>query len=96
MTILFAVFRQGQYRHECGGIFDSPAAAGDAARALAAGDTDDHHDYWVVPFTLNEPTPVAVDDYVPSCSSPRLVEAEPSLICRNGGTPGAVEIRGEA
>ncbi len=50
---LFAVFKEGAFRHECGGIFDDQAKAIAAAREFALGETDGYHSYDVVPFTLN-------------------------------------------
>lgn len=58
---VFAVFKEGIYRHECGGVFSTLAAATDAAKRLIAGEYDNHHDYTVVPFDLDvmtEQTPV--------------------------------------
>jgi hypothetical protein len=54
---LFAVFKVGTYRHECGGIFSSLELATEAAKALAAGERDEHHSYEIIPFELNERTP---------------------------------------
>lgn len=53
---LFAVFKEGVYRHECGGIFDSKDAAVKAAEKLRDGENDDYHSYVIVPFNLNEIT----------------------------------------
>jgi hypothetical protein len=52
--ILYAVFREGVQRHECGGIFDTLDAAKVAVRALIAEEDDDYHYYTVTPFTLNQ------------------------------------------
>lgn len=57
MTTLYAVFREGVQRHECGGIFDTLDAAKSAARSLIVLEPDDYHSYCVVPFVLNETTP---------------------------------------
>lgn len=51
MTV-FAVFREGVYRHECGGIFPDEQKAIEAADLLAMSEPDDHHRYSVVPFEL--------------------------------------------
>lgn len=50
---LFAVFKTGVYRHECGGVFSTLDAATDAAKRLLAGERDNYHDYHVVPFDLD-------------------------------------------
>lgn len=52
--IVYCVFQEGVYRHECGGVYDSREAAIAAAQAIAADDRDDYHSYDVVAFTLNE------------------------------------------
>lgn len=51
---VFAVFQQGVYRHECGGIFETKDAAVEHALRLAAMDGDSYHEYEVFPFKLNE------------------------------------------
>lgn len=72
----YAVFRQGVYRHECGGIFSTEALAQATANALAGGDVDGYHTYEVVPFAMDEPTPVtAAGGY-----SPDLNEARPVYV----------------
>lgn len=50
---VFAVFRGGVYRHECAGIFTTLELAKGAADRLALSEPDGHHDYEVVPFTLD-------------------------------------------
>lgn len=54
---LFAVFREGVQRHECGGIFTTYPKAKAAAIALCRGEPDDWHRYGVVAFNLDEVTP---------------------------------------
>lgn len=56
MSELYAVFKDGVYRHECGGIFDDIELAKSAARKLIGGERDDYHNYEVVPFELNKIT----------------------------------------
>jgi len=51
--IVYAVFKQGVYRHECGGIFKTKDGAIAAAKSLADGDNDDYHDYTVIPFVID-------------------------------------------
>jgi hypothetical protein len=55
---LFAVFQQGVYRHECGGIFSTEEKAKDAATRLAMYDCDSYHRYEVYPFNLDRVTAV--------------------------------------
>lgn len=57
MTTVFAVFKKGVYRHECGGIFTTFELAQDAAISLLRGERDDYHIYDVVYFNLDEQTP---------------------------------------
>ena len=52
---VFAVFKNGVYRHECGGVFDSLEKATEAAEMFRDGERDDHHSYEVVGFELNTP-----------------------------------------
>lgn len=54
---VFAVFREGIYRHECGGVFDTIEEAVAAADLRRKAEPDDHHHYVVVPFVLNSITP---------------------------------------
>lgn len=60
MTKVFAVFKEGVYRHECGGVFEAEDAARERADALAREDQDDYHTYEVVPFDLG--VPVKMED----------------------------------
>lgn len=55
-TLVYAVFKEAAYRHECGGIFTDPGDAEAAAELLRDGEPDGHHHYIVVPFYLNEMT----------------------------------------
>ena len=52
-TPLYIVFREGVYRHECGGVYSTEALAIEAAIALIKGENDDHHHYTIVPLTLD-------------------------------------------
>jgi hypothetical protein len=70
---LFAVFKQGVYRHECGGIYDSIELAKKSANTFCESDYDSYHCWEVVEFELNEPTP-AIDD--------NLVENQPIYTVR--------------
>ncbi len=74
MTI-YAVFREGVYRHECVGVFSSQEKAEDAARAVVAVERDDWHSYRVHPFELDaagafEPGPY---EYADSVAEPDAV-----------------------
>lgn len=82
MTTLYAVFRKGVYRHECGGIFDHPGKAVTAAFELAQEDNDDYHAYEVVPFELNQRTPY--DDYPADYHSRNIEEAKSIYSVRKG------------
>jgi hypothetical protein len=53
---VFAVFKEGIYRHECGGVFSTLVLAREAAHKLIVGERDDHHKYSVIPFTLDAVT----------------------------------------
>jgi hypothetical protein len=50
---LYLVFKQGVYRHECGGAFSSMDNAIAAAKKLIAGEHDEYHDYEIVRFKLD-------------------------------------------
>lgn len=50
---VYAVFRHGVYRHECGGVFTSRESAEAVAKTLLSAEPDAHHRYEVVPFTLD-------------------------------------------
>jgi len=51
--IVYAVFKDGVYRHECYGIFDTESEAKSGAEFAAKNDIDDYHTYEVLPFTMN-------------------------------------------
>lgn len=55
-TMVYAVFKEAVYRHECGGIFTNADDAVAAAELLRDGEPDGHHCYTVVPFYLDEMT----------------------------------------
>lgn len=61
MTV-YCVFKEGVYRHECGGVFSTLELAEEAANQLAKGDRDLWHEYIVVPFELDALTPQAQVD----------------------------------
>jgi hypothetical protein len=50
---VYAVFRYGVYRHECGGVFSTLELAKVAADQLIASEPDDYHAYEVVPFEMD-------------------------------------------
>ncbi len=54
---LYLVFKEGAYRHECLGAFDSRMVAMQTAMSASITDVDDYHSYSVVPFELNTVTP---------------------------------------
>lgn len=53
---LYAVFAEGVYRHECGGIYSTLESACEVADAMAQG-SDGHHDYCVYEYELNNCPP---------------------------------------
>lgn len=53
MPTIYAVFRNGIYRHECGGLFSTLALASAAAVSLRDGEPDSYHYYNVIPFELD-------------------------------------------
>lgn len=56
MAIVYVVFKEGIYRHECAGVFTTLGKAKKAAISARDGDSDDYHHYDVVPFELNSKT----------------------------------------
>lgn len=70
---VFAVFREGVYRHQCGGVFSSREAAICVADKLAANDVDDWHTYDVVPYTIDSASPVGDSSFR---SSPQIIESK--------------------
>lgn len=54
---VYVVFKQGIYRHECGGVFLTVSEAEAAALTLLAGEPDDYHYYTIVPFIVGVRTP---------------------------------------
>jgi len=50
---LFSVFKEGIYRHGCGGVFSTQALAEEAAKKLLGGEKDNYHTYVIVPFDLD-------------------------------------------
>lgn len=54
----YALFREGVYRHECGGIFTDLDQARDAIKILRAKEPDNYHTWECVPFEPNKITPV--------------------------------------
>lgn len=53
MATVFAVFKKGVYRHECGGIFSTIELATEAAHKLITGERDDYHTYEILEFELD-------------------------------------------
>lgn len=60
MTV-YAVFREGVYRHECAGVFSTEAIAKAMADALAEYEADDYHEYVVIPFEVGVAGVVSAD-----------------------------------
>lgn len=52
--IIFAVFQEGVYRHDCCGVFSKQELAEAAALQAAQNDKDNYHEYHVRPFELDE------------------------------------------
>ena len=53
---VFAVFQEGVYRHECGGIFSTQEKAEACAKKLLIND-DSYHHYDIIPFEIDTETP---------------------------------------
>jgi hypothetical protein len=51
---VYVVFREGVYRHECGGVFSTFGKAKEAALALIKGEPDDWHHYVVHDLRMDE------------------------------------------
>lgn len=82
---LFAVFKNGAYRAECGGVFSSKEKAKAAALHLASNDRDEYHSYDVYPFEIDEimqQAPVS-SRYVGG----GILEPDPIFSCRKKLTP---------
>ena len=95
---VWAVFREGSYRHECGGIFTVQARAIDCAKALAEADADNHHEYTVVPFKIDAPSEISRSARYRG-PSPLIVEADPVFICRRakfGSVERVAIVKGDA
>lgn len=75
MTTLYAVFKQGAYRHECLGIFDDDLEAKVVAEHAATTGSDHYHRFEVVPFELNKRTPL--DGPANAYYGPNYDEPEP-------------------
>jgi hypothetical protein len=88
---VWAVFREGSYRHECGGIFTVQARAIECAKALAEADADDHHEYEVIPFVIDTPGELSRSARYRG-PSPLIVESEPVFICRKARSGSADRI----
>ena len=80
---IYVVFRNGVYRHECGGIFSTFELAKSAAKCLLEGEPDDYHYYDIVMFELDMQTThmqTSVIDYG------ELAESKPiCTLTRNDG-----------
>lgn len=77
MTV-YAVFRTGIYRHECLGIFSMQAGAILCAEEAATHEPDPRHGFEVVPFEVNERTPMeAPNGYL---FWPRYPEPKPTFV----------------
>lgn len=81
---VYAVFREGVYRHECGGIYSTEAEAEACARWLAQIDGDRRHRYVVVPFALDKRPEVEASGLGPRDRSPSIAEDEPVFSIRKG------------
>lgn len=55
---LYALFREGSYRHECGGIFTDKYLAKEAIDILISSEPDKHHTWVCVPFEKNKITEI--------------------------------------
>jgi hypothetical protein len=78
---LFAVFREGIYRHECVGIFSTRKKAATAADTAANKDVDGYHTYAVVPFYQDKERPMKSTKY----QSPDIIELKTVYSARKKG-----------
>ena len=54
---IYSVFKQGVYRHECGGMFSTEEMARSEAMRLIAGEGDDYHQFEVAMYELDKLAP---------------------------------------
>ena len=79
---VYAVFKQGVYRHQCGGVTSDKRKAIRWADELAAADIDSYHEYEVVPFVLGQRAALFNADYRGLAT---FAEAEPIYTTRKPG-----------
>lgn len=60
--MVYCVFVEGVYRHECLGVYAQADLVRDCAIKAAQADMDDYHSYTVVPFDLNVAMPKVSED----------------------------------
>jgi hypothetical protein len=73
-NMIYSIFREGIYRHECLGIFTDLDIAICVAMNEAVMEPDNYHSIEVRPFELNMPTPKSIKTALPSsyveCDAP--------------------------
>jgi len=77
--IVYAIFREAVYRHECVGIFATEENARIAATGAIEREPDAHHEITIVPFPLGQVAfiPAPPDKYGWCGDSPTQMEPAP-------------------
>lgn len=86
---VYAVFRRGVYWHGCCGVFEPLDEAVRAADYAADVDSDEWHNYEVVPLKLGEASRFDFNNRIGKCgpgSSPGIHEPPPVYVTRKGDT----------
>jgi hypothetical protein len=86
---VFTVIQQGVYRHTIGGVFSTLEAAIVAADDIAAQDRDDHHDYEVHAWTMDEHPAIEHDDVYSVNRSTALAKRVAKRVLASEGVPDA-------
>lgn len=81
---LYAVFREGVYRHECLGVFNHVLGAIKTADLAADRDHDSHHSYDVTYFEINKTTMTGEVEHGPFAAGPVVDEPNAIYSVRKG------------
>lgn len=79
MNYLYALFREGIYRHECGGVFTDIDSAKAAIKKLRDSEPDDYHSWKCIAFEPNKVTPVysSGDKWLHKIEEPGEIDIQP-------------------